>query len=64
MKKKIYLAPDIEVVDVEMETILAGSDTYTDQTNDNTANNPGGSTSPGNTNTGNSDIFGDGDDEW
>lgn len=25
MKKKIYLAPDIEVVDVEMETILAGS---------------------------------------
>lgn len=27
MKKKIYLAPDIEVVDVEMETILAGSGT-------------------------------------
>lgn len=27
MKKKIYLAPNIEVVDVEMETILAGSTT-------------------------------------
>lgn len=60
MKKKIYLAPDIEVVDVEMETILAGS--YTDQNQGGSSNIPGGYTPPVDPNP-DSDKVED-DEEW
>lgn len=60
MKKKIYLAPDIEVVDVEMETILAGS--YTDQNQGGSNNIPGGYTPPVDPNP-DSDKVED-DEEW